>query len=174
MRAFSLAIVWPNPGNHRNQKAFLKCFTRIQQDGYWAVVHQFDFHGGLEAAGFAGQSQGADLIDEEFVELAGMAGRGGGVEGRTFAAADVAVERELRDCQNAGAGFERAAVHFPLVIFEDAEAGDFFGEVNRVGFGVVAGNAEEDEESQADLASDLVADRNLGAAYALHDRSHEV
>jgi hypothetical protein len=60
-------------------------------------------HGFLEAAGFAGEAGGADLVDEEVVELAGFFWWGGGVEGGALAASYVAVEGELGDGEDAAA-----------------------------------------------------------------------
>jgi len=81
----------------------LERLRRIQKDRHWALVHQFHLHHFLEAAGFAVQAGGANLFYEEFVELARLFGRRGGIEGWALASSHVAVERELRDRQHAAA-----------------------------------------------------------------------
>jgi len=112
------------------------------------------------------------LVDEEVVELAGFFWWGGGVEGGALAASYVAVEGELGDGEDAAADILQAEVHFAVLIFEDAEARDFFCEVGGVGLGVVVGDAEQDQQSGADLAGDFAVDCDLSAADALDDRSH--
>jgi hypothetical protein len=75
----------------------------IQKNRYRALVRQFYFHRFLETAGFAGQADSANLLDEELVELAGFLGRRGGGEGWALASSYVAVECKLRDRQHAAA-----------------------------------------------------------------------
>ncbi len=70
------------------------------KDGYRALVEEFNVHHFLEAAGFAGQAEVADAADEVFVELAGEVGAGGGIERGAAAAANIAIQGELRDRQN--------------------------------------------------------------------------
>jgi hypothetical protein len=112
------------------------------------------------------------LIYEELVELAGFLGRSGGVKGRALAATDVSVEGELGNCQNASAHILEAAVHLSLIVFEDAEADNFFGEVVGIGFGVIPSDSEKNEQAEGNLAGDLLVNGNFGAAYALDDGTH--
>ena len=67
-------------GGNEDERERLECLRGIQQNGYRALVHQFHLHCFLEAAGFAAQAGGANLLHEEFVELARFFGRRGGVE----------------------------------------------------------------------------------------------
>jgi hypothetical protein len=49
----------------------------------------------LKLAGLAAQATVANLFDEVLVEFTGALGAGGGVKGRSLAATDVAIQREL-------------------------------------------------------------------------------
>jgi len=117
----------------------------VEEDGDRALVHQFDFHYLLEASGFAAQAEGAYLGDEVFVEFAGALGTGGGVERRPFPFPDVPKQGELRDGEYRPAYVRDAAVHFPVFIFKDAQAGDFRSEIIGVGFGVFVRDSQQNE-----------------------------
>ena len=67
--------------------------------------------------------------------------RGRGIEGWSLAAAHISVQSELRDREYAAAHVLQAAVHLSVDIFEDAQAGDFLGEICGVGFGVFVPHA---------------------------------
>jgi hypothetical protein len=108
-------------------------FLRIEEDGDRAIVEEFDLHVLLEASGFAGKSGGADLTDEIFVEWAGNVRRSRRIKRRALAAADVPEDSELRYGEDAAADIGDAEVHLSVVIIENTEAGDFFGEVGSVG-----------------------------------------
>ena len=43
------------------------------------------------------------------------------------ASAGVAVQRELRDDQRTPRGIQQGQIHRPLIVFKDAQAGDFGG-----------------------------------------------
>src|SRR5580700_6201324 len=98
----------------------LKGLRRVQQNRYRAIVHQFYLHHFLEAAGVAEKAGGSDACDKVFVELTGALWRGCGVEGWAFAAADVAVQGELRDHQNLARYRSGIEVHFSVLVFEDS------------------------------------------------------
>src|SRR5262249_50341217 len=52
----------------------------VEKDGDGAVVHQFDVHHLLEAAGFAAQAGGAHAVDEVFVQVSSFFRSGGFIE----------------------------------------------------------------------------------------------
>ena len=127
---------------------------------------------GGEDAGFYGEAQGLEELGGFFVEVLGEVGWGGGVEAWASAFAAVAVEGELGDEQDVAVGFEEGEVHFALVVGEDAEVGDFFGEVLGVGVGVGFGDGEVDEQALVDLACGLVVDVDAGVGDALDYGAH--
>ena len=149
---------------------------RVEEDGHRAIVEEFDLHVLLEASGFAGESGGADLADEMFVERASDVRRSRRIERWALSAADVPEESKLRDGEHAAPDIRNAEVHLARVIIENTKPGDFFGEVVGVGFGVRRRHAEEHEKSAADLAGDFVilsiTHADLSAANALHHGTH--
>ncbi len=149
---------------------------RVEEDGDRAVVDEFDLHVLLKASGFAGESGSADLVDEVFVEWASNVRGSRRIKRRTLAAANVPEESELGNGQNAAADIANAEVHLSAFIIKHSQAGDFFGEVRGVGFGVRRRHAEQDEKSAANLAGDCVFfsvnHADLGAANPLHDGTH--
>jgi hypothetical protein len=58
------------------------------------------------------------------------------------------------------------------MIFEDAEAGDFFCQIVCIGVGVFLSHAEQNQQSHADLTADPSVDRDLRPAHALDDGTH--
>src|SRR5579872_5503841 len=68
---------------------------RIQQDGYRAVVHKFNFHHCLKTPGLAHHAAVADLTHKILVQLVRNLRGSGFVERRAFPFANIAVKREL-------------------------------------------------------------------------------
>ncbi len=102
-------------------------------------------HVGAEAAGFDGKAARAEVGGDGFVEGDGVFGAGGFDEGGAVAFACVAEEGELRDEQDGAFYVFKAEIKFTIDVVEDAELRDFFCDLRRVVFGVVRGDAEEDE-----------------------------
>jgi hypothetical protein len=152
----------------------LESLPRIQQDSDRPFIRELDFHHFLKASSFAAQAGGANLLHKEFVELSSLFRWCGTIERGPLAAAHIAVERKLRDRQNATANLSHAAVHLSLIVFKHAQGDDFLGQVNCVGYGVCAPNGQQDQQPRADLARDLTVHRDLGMAYSLHDGTHVV
>src|ERR1700741_3857327 len=75
----------------------------VDQDGHRAVVDQLDAHHGLEFARGNGQLSRAQFSHDAFIQRAGVLGRRRGIERRTPALANVAIQRELRDDEHGAA-----------------------------------------------------------------------
>ena len=104
----------------------------------------FYLHMGSENAALGLQPQRGEHNEETFVEGFGLYGAGGLIETGSAALAAIAVEGELRNAQNTAADIEYGAVHFALVVGENAQV-DAFICAEAQGFVVVAG-AESDKE----------------------------
>ena len=99
--------------------------------------------------------------------------RGSGrIKRRPLASADVAVERELRDRQDSSADIAQPQIHLSIRVFNYTEADDLFCEVVGVRVGICLSYAQQDQQTAANLARDLLAHADLGLAYALDDGTH--
>ena len=112
------------------------------------------------------------LGDEVFVEFAGALGTGGCVERRPLALPDVPKQSELRDGENRAADVGDAAVHLSFLIFKNAQAGDFRGEIIGVGFGVFVRYSQQYQQSLLNFSREFSIDLDRGAAHALDDGTH--
>src|SRR5271157_2648456 len=119
----------------------------IEENRHWSLVDQLDLHCFLEAPGFAAQSKGAGALHEVSIQRVGEFRSSRRVERRALALAYVPKQGELRHDQHRAAELRDAAIHLSFVIFKDAQAGNFVGEIIGVGFGVVVRDAQKDQQS---------------------------
>ena len=84
----------------------------------------------------------------------------------------VTVQRELGDDQQLTADVDHGAIHFSLIVFEDAQVLDLVGESIGVVFTVTFAYAQQDAEARTDLADDLFIDSNASLGDSLNDCTH--
>jgi len=113
-----------------------KYLCRIEQDCHWPAIYQLYIHHGLEDAFLAPEAGGTNLFAEIVIEPFGLLGSGCLVEGRPFAAANISIERELRDGEDGATHLGYGQVHLSIGILEDPEARDFLNEIVGLGFGI--------------------------------------
>src|SRR5262249_56049450 len=87
-------------------------------------------------------------------------------------AAEIAIERELRDHEEIAALILNRQVHLSGFVFEDAQPQDFFCEVVRCGFVVGLGDAQQDQQAMSDLADSLAFHRHTTTSDPLNHGSH--
>src|ERR1700758_2476871 len=114
----------------------LKNFLRVEQNGDWPVIDQLHLHHFLKPPGFTAHPGSADAFHEVLIKVARFLGRSGSIERRTLAAADVAVERELRDHQNSSSHLRYRAIHLSSTVFKNAQPSDFVRQVTGIRFSI--------------------------------------
>jgi hypothetical protein len=87
----------------------------------------------------------------------------------SFAA--LAVERELRYCEDRAACIEDRVVHFALVVGENSQMGAFLSAKAQFALCIAGAEAEEEEEAGADLTVDSAIDFDAGLPDALDEDS---
>ena len=133
----------------------------------------FDLHVGTEDAALRRQALFGEQVEEALVEALGNRGWSGLDEAGAAALAAVAVQGKLRDGEYAATNVEYRAIHFALVIGEDAQVSALFSaEAQRL---VVVARTEADEQDQtlANLAVELAIDVDTSVADALDEDFHE-
>ena len=84
----------------------------------------------------------------------------------------------MRHQQHGAAGVLHGAVEFAGFVFENAQAGDFVGNIAGIGFGVGMAHAQQHHQAGFDLAAALAALAghriNVGAAHFLDNGTHWV
>lgn len=102
----------------------LKAFFGVNEEGYRAVIDQFDLHGCLKPACGDRYSPPLHFFDETLVNGLGVDGRSGiGISGPSSLAA-VSVESKLRDNKHFFTEIQQRTVHFPLIVIKDPQIGD--------------------------------------------------
>ena len=133
----------------------------------------FDLHVSAEDAALGRQALFGEQVEKALVQALGNRRWGGLDEARAAALAAVAVQGKLRDGEYAAANVEYRAIHFALVVGEDAQVSALFSaEAQRL---VVIARAEADEQDQtlANLAVELAIDVDTSVADALDEDFHE-
>ena len=72
------------------------------------------------------------------------------------------------------ADFTQAQVHFAVDILKNTEAGNLVGKVVCVGVSVFIADAEQDQQSGANITDNIGTDEYLGPAHSLHHGAHNV
>ncbi len=132
----------------------------------------FDLHVSAEDAALGRQALFGEQVEKALVQALGNRGWSGLHETGAAALAAVAVQGELRDGEHAATNVEYRAIHFALVIGEDAQVSALFSaEAQRL---LVVARAEADEQDQtlADLAVELAIDVDASVADALDEDFH--
>src|SRR5919112_247788 len=116
-------------------------------------------HHRLELAGLDGESGRAQFSHEFLVVRARDLGSGGGIERGTTTLADVAVQRELRNDEERSTDLRNRPVHrLARLALEQSQVAKLAHDVADVSRGVIAADAEEDEQAPLDRAGDAIAD----------------
>src|SRR3984893_2542336 len=147
----------------------LERFFGIEEDCDRTFIDQLHGHHSLKYSAAHRDTKGLQGFAEFLVELFGKCGRAGGNEGGAALAACVAIQSELRDHQRGALCVEDGAVHFALIVLEDAEIADFFWQGARHGRGVGVAYAEKDHQAESDFTCDAALDGDFGAADPLDD-----
>lgn len=79
----------------------------------------------------------------------------------------------MRNGENGSADIRCSEVHFAVRIFENTEAGNLFGQVVGIGFGVGLRDTEQDEQTKNDFAGDFAGNGDAGAGDTLDDGAHK-
>src|SRR5579885_3432612 len=158
----------------RSRDCASKGFVRVEKNRDRPFVDKLDRHHGLEDAAGDGDAEAAKGFAEGFVEGFGLLGRSGGDEAGAALASGVTVESELRNDEGGALCIQQGAIHFAVVVLEDAQVGAFFGQGCSGRGRIIATDAEQNHQAGADFSGDAAFDGYAGAAYALQDGSHGV
>ena len=85
-------------------------------------------------------------------------GRCGVIERRTPALANITIERELGDDQNAAADLGDGTIHLAFVVFENAQADYLVGKVFNIDGCILFRDPEKHQQTFPDIASALTVD----------------
>ena len=102
-----------------------------------------DLHHSLENAGFHRNGSTAGAFHKVVVQIEGLPGWRGLVETWPASLAAIAIERELRNHQQAAAGFPDTAIHLARLIRKDAQAEGLVQQIVRIGAGIVSRNTKK-------------------------------
>ena len=133
----------------------LEKFIGIEEDGDRTVVDDLDRHVRLKDSGCDAYSERLQGADKFFVERSALLRRCGVNEAGPALAARVAVERELRNGEYCAAHLQQRAIHFALIIAENAQVHDFFGRGCGRSWRIVSSHGDEDCEARANFARDV-------------------
>ena len=133
----------------------------------------FNLHIGSENAALGRQALFGEQIEKALVQALGNRGWGGLDKAGAAALATVAVQGKLRDGEHATADVEHRAVHFALVVGEDAQVSALFSAKAQRLLVVARAEADEQDQALADLAAELAIDVDAGVADALDEDFHE-
>lgn len=115
------------------------------------MVVDFDLHVSAEDAGGDGiDAEVAEGLSEVIAERRSVVGFAGAGEAWSATFAGVGEEGELADDQHAAGDVEQGAIELAFVVVEDAEIGDLVSHAIGEGFGVVVGDAGEQDEAVGD------------------------
>jgi hypothetical protein len=78
----------------------------------------------------------------------------------------------LRDGQHAAANVLHAAIHFLLGIFENSQAANFLSDIDGIRLSICLPHANQNQQTDTDLARDLSTDGDFRSAYPLNNRTH--
>jgi hypothetical protein len=145
----------------------------VDEHGHRSVIDQLDVHHRLESAGRHWHTSCLQFSHDCLVQRPRRLRRRRLVERRPSSLAHVAVERELRDDQHAASGVHDGAIHgLAGVGLEHAHVADLGGDIARVRLGVRLADAEQDEQSGADLSNHLIVDAHARRRDALDHCAH--
>src|SRR6266581_2157949 len=128
-----------------------KRLVGVEEDGDRAFIDKLDGHHSLKYPGRYGDSKLAKPFGEFFIERFRLVRWSGGDEARPALPSRVAVERELRDNQRAAVRVEQRSVHLSLLVFEDSQIGNFFGERSGGCGRVLPPNTQENHQPRSKL-----------------------
>src|SRR6266550_129917 len=146
----------------------------LEQQRYRPVVHQLDLHHRAELPRLDLDTTAAltQQGHEAFVQ-GDRHGRRRGVDKAGAAPlAGIAVERELRDDEDAATDVGEIAVHFAFVVSEDAQTKNLFGHPRQLCIGVGRRETGEHEKAGPDLSGNPAFHPNLRTLDPLEDDSH--
>jgi hypothetical protein len=119
------------------------------------------------------QAHGTSSLHKVFVQFASPLWRSRRVESGAFATADISQKRELRYHKNCSSDITDGQTHLSILIFEDAQPGDFVCQIVGVSFSVIVGNADKYQKAAINVSCDLAVHRDLGTLHSLHNGAHE-
>src|SRR5204862_289567 len=112
------------------------------------------------------------LRDEIFIQRLGHFWRCRLDPGRTQAAPHISVKSELRNDQHAAINVFYRPIHLSGFVIKDAQGNDLRSKVIGIDFRIVAGNAQQNDETLFYLAGNFIRDSNFRARHALDHSSH--
>ena len=133
----------------------------------------FDLHVSAEDAALGRQALFGEQVEKALVQALGNRGWGGLDEAGATALAAVAVQGKLRDGEYAAANVEYRAIHFALVIGEDAQVSALFSAEAQRLLVVVRAEADEQDQTLANLAVEFAINVDTSVADALDEDFHE-
>jgi hypothetical protein len=146
-----------------------------RRDCHRPVVYQRDRHHRGEASSCDRTTErGAREPVERLIERNRKVGFGGVIEGRSRAFSGAREQRKLADDKDAARNIHDRAIHLSVVVFEDPQRADFFGQPLCVGFRVGLADAKQHEQAGIDLSGQFTSDCDAGAGYSLNDGAHHV
>ena len=127
---------------------------------------------GGEDTGFTPDALLTDKFGGKLIKPSRKIGWGGLIETRATAFAAVAMQGELADQQDRAVNIIDAEIHLTVFIGKNTQVDDLVGHKLNVGFGVIMGNTQKNQQTSRNLTGDLTFDFNLGAFNSLNDCSH--
>jgi len=147
---------------------------RSEPERHGPVIHERDLHVGAEFArgdlAVARTRERQQAVEHRTRRF----GRGGGAETRPRALVGVRGERELRNQQQAAADVGHRQVHAPGVVAEDPVGEHAREQALGMRRCVAALDADERENSAADLAHGLIVHGHRRSAHALYECYQDV
>ena len=144
----------------------------VQHDRHWAVVDEANGHSRPENALLHVSTRIGEGCAERLVEWLRFLGRCGERKARPIALACICDQRELADDERGAAHVEEASIEPAVAVVEDPEPCDFAREANGVLLAVAALDAEQDDQSEADLPHQRALDADPRLRDALADNPH--
>jgi len=114
----------------------------------------------------------AQPLGEKLIKPLGVGGKRGTGKGRPVAFAAVGVQRELRDHEQLAAGVDNRAIHFALLVCENAQVRNLVAKRLRTLFVVLFADAQENAQARTDFSNDFVSHGYTSFADSLKDDAH--
>lgn len=139
----------------------------VEEDGHGAVVDQRNLHIGLENTLSHPEPKTLHRSAELLVERPGKVGGGGIGEAGAVSLLAVGIKCELADHQDLALSLKQAEIHFALRVGEDPKLDDFLSHPMRDGRSIRRADAQQHQDSGADLAYNGPIDNYLACLDSL-------
>lgn len=126
----------------------------------------------LKLAGGDLETRIAQPLGKILVESLGVGGQRGIRKRWTVALAAIRIQSKLRDHEQLAAGVDNRAIHFALLVCENAQVRNLIGKGFRALFVVLFADAQKNAQALTDFSDDLFAHIHSGLRDSLNDGTH--